>query len=53
MREKTVLTPFPNFMYDDNFDKRRHEGSAGFLSGITDFVQSIQDGLTLAQVRIP
>ena len=43
---------FP-FRYDDNFDRSKHIGNGGLLDGVTDFIQSLQDGLTLAQAAFP
>ncbi|KAF7637159.1 hypothetical protein Mgra_00003330 [Meloidogyne graminicola] len=40
-------------MYDDNFDKAKHQGNGGLLDGVNDFIQSLQDGLTLAQAAFP
>uniref|UniRef100_A0A0R3RNX8 Uncharacterized protein n=1 Tax=Elaeophora elaphi TaxID=1147741 RepID=A0A0R3RNX8_9BILA len=40
-------------VYDDNFDKSKHESRQGILGGVSDLLQNIQDGLSIAQAALP
>lgn len=40
-------------VYDENFDKSKHESRQGILGGVSDLLQNIQDGLSIAQAALP
>ncbi|EFO17674.2 hypothetical protein LOAG_10823 [Loa loa] len=40
-------------IYDENFDKSKHAGRQGILGGVSDLLQNIQDGLSIAQAALP
>ncbi|VDN51996.1 unnamed protein product [Dracunculus medinensis] len=39
--------------YDENFDRKKYEGRGGILSGVSDLLQNLQDGLSIAQAAFP
>ncbi|CAG9536916.1 unnamed protein product [Cercopithifilaria johnstoni] len=40
-------------VYDENFDKSKHASRQGILGGVSDLLQNIQDGLSIAQAALP
>ncbi|KAM3728292.1 Oxysterol-binding protein-related protein [Dirofilaria immitis] len=40
-------------IYDENFDKSKHASRQGILGGVSDLLQNIQDGLSIAQAALP
>ncbi|VDM95035.1 unnamed protein product [Thelazia callipaeda] len=40
-------------IYDENFDKLKYANSQGILGGVSDLLQNIQDGLSIAQAALP